>query len=68
MVNPNKLETAFEEFISNLPEWTPDGVIDVDIFLLKQLGLLHHTEDDEKILQSQFPFYFHVVETNLLVI
>ena len=64
MVNPNKLEEAFADFMADLPTWAPDGVIDVDIFLLKQLGLLHHNDDDEKILQSQFPFYFHVVETD----
>ena len=64
MVNPAKLEEAFEEYIHDLPKWTPDGIIEVDIFLLKQLGLLHHTDDDEKILQSQFPFFFHVVETD----
>lgn len=63
MVNPAKLEEAFEEYINDLPKWTPDGIIEVDIFLLKHLGLLHHTDDDEKILQSQFPFFFHVVET-----
>ncbi|MDN3504743.1 MAG: hypothetical protein P0S95_04115 [Rhabdochlamydiaceae bacterium] len=64
MVNPNKLEDSFEDYINDISSYAPDGVIEVDIFLLKQLGLLHHNEDDEKILQSQFPFYFHVVETD----
>lgn len=64
MVNPNKLEESFEDFINDIPRWVPDGIIEVDLFLLKALGLLHHNEDDEKILQSQFPFYFHVVETD----
>ena len=64
VVSPTKLEDAFEEYINDLPKWTPDGIIEVDIFLLKQLGLLHHTDDDEKILQSQFPFFFHVIETD----
>ncbi|MCF7851906.1 MAG: hypothetical protein K9M07_01545 [Simkaniaceae bacterium] len=64
MINPTKLEQAYEEFMKDLSKWAPDGIIDVDIFLLKQLGLLHHNDDDEKILQSQFPFYFHVIETD----
>ena len=64
MINPSQLEEAFSDFMSDLSSWVPDGIIEVDIFLLKQLGLLHHNDDDEKILQSQFPFYFHVIETD----
>jgi len=65
MLNPVKLEQSFTEFMKDLNRWLPDGIIDVDLFLLKEFDLLSDDEDEEneKILQSQFPFYFHVVET-----
>lgn len=63
MLDPNQLETSFEEFIENLPAWIPDGIISVDLKLLDELGLLSQDdeadEDDE-----QFPHYFHVIETD----
>jgi hypothetical protein len=64
MLNPNQIEQAYQLFINDINKWVPDGIIDVDLFLLKELGLLNQNENDEKILQSQFPFYFHVVETD----
>lgn len=64
MLNPNQIEQAYQLFMGDLNHWVPDGLIDVDLFLLKELGLLNQNENDEKILQSQFPFYFHVVETD----
>ena len=64
MLNPNQIEQAYQLFMGDLNKWFPDGLIDVDLFLLKELGLLNQNENDEKILQSQFPFYFHVVETD----
>jgi hypothetical protein len=64
MLNPNHIEQAYQLFMNDLTRFIPDGLIDVDLFLLKELGLLNQNENDEKILQSQFPFYFHVVETD----
>ncbi|MBI5273982.1 MAG: hypothetical protein HY860_02880 [Chlamydiales bacterium] len=64
MLNPVQLEQAFSEFSNNLKHWLPDGVIDVDLFLLKEFDLLKDLDDgNEQILQTQFPFYFHVIET-----
>ncbi|MCI5052475.1 MAG: hypothetical protein MRY21_05000 [Simkaniaceae bacterium] len=65
MLNPVELEQTYCEFMKNLRRWLPDGIIDVDLFLLKEFDLLGEDDEDENenILQSQFPFYFHVVET-----
>ena len=66
MLNPVKLEQTYAEFIHNLGEWLPDGLIEVDLFLLKDFDLLDNDDDLEEpadLLQSEFPFYFHVVET-----
>lgn len=66
MLNPVKLEQTYCEFMKNLRRWLPDGIIDVDLFLLRDFDLLQEDDEEEnaKILQSQFPFYFHVVETS----
>lgn len=65
MLNPVELEQAYSDFVSDLKQWLPDGIIDVDLFLLKELDLLKDLdEENEQILQAQFPFYFHVIETS----
>lgn len=65
MLNPVQLEQAYSDFSTDLKTHLPDGVIDVDLFLLKELDLLKDIDDeDDELLQSQFPFYFHVIETN----
>lgn len=63
MLNPQKLEKAYLEFTSDLPRWLQDGITHVDLGLLKRLNLLNKTAEEEKELQTQFPFYFHVIET-----
>jgi hypothetical protein len=62
MLNPQKLEKAYNSYIADLPKWLQDGVVEVDLNLLKKFDLLNKTPEEEKELQSQFPFYFHVIE------
>jgi len=64
MIKPEKLEEYFEKFLEDPAYWAQDDVIDVDLELLKDWGLLNQTEEEEKLLQDQFPFYFHVLENN----
>jgi hypothetical protein len=64
MIKPEKLEEYFEKFLDDPNYWAQDGVIDVDLEMLKDWGLLNQTEEEEKLLQDQFPFYFHVLENN----
>lgn len=62
MLNPQKLEKAFKGFMNDLGKCAQDGIIDVDLGLLKRFDLLNKTPEEEKELQAQFPFYFHVIE------
>ena len=64
MVNPIQLEEAFSEFTNNLPKWVPDGIIQVDLKLLDELGLLNQDPIESTEEEDQFPHYFHVIETS----
>jgi hypothetical protein len=63
MINPKNLEEAFLEFSTNLQKWAPEGVINVDLKLLHELGLLNHSEWENSITDSHLTQYFHIVET-----
>lgn len=57
----SNIEGYYQNFISNLPFWLPDGKIQVDINLLSQWDLLsanQTTQVDEKLTG-----YFHVFES-----
>ena len=62
-MNPIQLDQAYNEFISNLPSWIPEGIIEVDMALLEETGLLTHDSFEEDKNQEQLPHYFHVIET-----
>ncbi|MCB1109484.1 MAG: hypothetical protein KDK64_00740 [Chlamydiia bacterium] len=62
-MNPIQLDQAYNEFISNLSSWIPDGIIEVDMTLLEETGLLTHASFEEEKNQEQLPHYFHVIET-----
>lgn len=62
-MNPIQLDQAYNEFISNLSSWIPEGIIEVDIALLEDTGLLTHASFEEDKNQEQLPHYFHVIET-----
>lgn len=62
MLNQQKLEKSYKEFIKDLGKHLQDGLIEVDLTLLKDLNLLNKSPEEEKDIQTQFPFYFHVVE------
>ncbi|MBS0584861.1 MAG: hypothetical protein JSR76_01000 [Verrucomicrobia bacterium] len=64
MLNPQKLEKFYKEFIKDLPKWVQDGIVQVDLTLLKKFNLLNKTPEEEKEIQAQFPFYFHVIESD----
>jgi hypothetical protein len=62
MVNPIKLEEAFQEFSLNLPKWAPDGVISVNLGLLNDLGLLNNAYLEQPAPEN-ISHFFHVLET-----
>lgn len=45
MFDLSLLESCFEEYSRNLNEHAPDGIIEVDVFLLQRLGLLNWEEE-----------------------
>lgn len=62
MFASQKLEKLYQKFSVDLGNHLQDGVVKVDLSLLKRFNLLNKTPEEEKELQSQFPFYFHVIE------
>lgn len=63
MINPKVLEEAFDEFSNDIQKWVPDGIINVDLSLLHELGLLNHSEWDHSISDAHLTQYFHIIET-----
>lgn len=63
MTSPIELDQAFETFSTNLPSFVPEGIIDVDLPLLEDAGLLNFEEFEESPTEESLPHYFHVIET-----
>lgn len=63
MINPNVLEEAYKEFSKDLTKWAPDGVMQVDLKLLSELGLLNNAELEHAVSDDQLNHYFHIIET-----
>ena len=62
MINPLDLENAFNEYTADLIHCAPDGIIDINLPVLYELGLLNCEEvpkDQRKLTQ-----HFHVIESN----
>jgi hypothetical protein len=62
MINPIQLEEAYNEFSQNLSKWVPDGVIQVNLSLLHDLGLLNQSQFEQNSIDN-ITHYFHVIET-----
>ena len=63
MINPTALEEAYQEFNKDLKKWIPDGILDVDLRLLNELGLLNHQELEHTVSDAELTQYFHILET-----
>lgn len=61
-MNPVQLEEAYRDFSENLKKWAPDGVIQVNLKLLNDLGLLSYEQLEGNTTQD-VTHYFHVIET-----
>ncbi len=64
MLNPIELDEAYQNFITNLNQFVPDGIIDVDLGLLSDLGVLEYDQFENDEGSEEFPHYFHVIETS----
>ena len=62
MLNPRQIEEKYKEYVQNLPECAHDGVINVDLNMLGELGLLQHL-DEENVETDDLAQYFHVIES-----
>ena len=64
MLNPIELENAFQMFMTDLHHYTPDGIVDVNLELLSELGVLDYEQFEDEEAGEEFPHYFHVIETS----
>ena len=56
-----EIEECFKKFSKDLSLWLPDGLIQVDIKLLQELGLLDFRDT---LAETSFTRYFQVVESS----
>ena len=54
-----ELDSSFEQFMNHLPDLIPDGILEVDLELLKRFGLLSEEPVEQSASLTRF---FHVVE------
>jgi hypothetical protein len=59
---PKDLESAYIEFSQNIQKWAPDGIIQVDLETLYDMGLLNRNDLDEE-QPDEITANFHVSET-----
>lgn len=55
-----ELDSSYEQFIRNLPELIPDGIVHVELQLLQKMGLL---QEDLREQSPSLTRFFHVVES-----
>lgn len=65
-VTPKELENAYNEFSSNFKKWAPDGIIQIDLETLSEMGLLNRDDFDEEE-PDEVTQYFHVNETDAMI-
>jgi hypothetical protein len=63
MINPKVLEDAYQEFSKDLAKWIHDGIIQVDMKLLHDLGMLNNAELEHSVSDDHLNHYFHIIET-----
>jgi len=59
MLNPYQIEQMYQNFIQNLSQCLHEDIINVDLKLLKDLGILDKIDQED----GDFTQYFHVIET-----
>jgi len=60
-MTPKELEKAYKEFTTNFSKWVPDGIIDINLESLSEMGLLNH-KDFEEEEPDEVTQFFHVTE------
>ncbi len=62
MLNPQQIDELYKEYMQNLSEWAHDGVVNVNLPLLYDLGLVQHLNEDSSETDD-LAQYFHVIES-----
>jgi hypothetical protein len=62
MLDPDELESDYQKFTENLKQFAPDGVVEIDLSLLHDLGLLS-CEGIEECDATSLTHNFYVVES-----
>lgn len=58
----SQIEEYYKDYSTNITKWIPEGMTQVDLRLLQQLGLLELSRKSER--ESALTRYFHVIESN----
>jgi len=61
-MNPDKLEADYQKYMADLKQFTPDGIVEIDLSLLHELGLLTSEEEDSE--ETSLTHNFYVVESS----
>jgi hypothetical protein len=61
-MNPEELESDYQKYIDNLKQYAPDGIVEIDLSLLHELGLL--SCDEEENIETALTHNFYVVESS----
>lgn len=65
MIEPTRLEEAYQGFTKDLTKSVPDGVLPVNLSLLNELGLLSNNHFQKgPVDHTNLSQYFHVIETD----
>jgi len=62
MLNPLQLEEFYQTFSQNLSDLSHDGIIEVDLALLHEMGILESIYEEEDAT-DELTQYFHVIES-----
>jgi hypothetical protein len=62
VINPEELESDYQKYICNLKQFAPDGVVDIDLSLLHELGLLSCEEEEQD--EGSLTHNFYVIESS----
>jgi hypothetical protein len=62
MMDPEEIECDYKRFMSDLKRYVPDGIVDIDLTLLQELGLLT-TEEETQSDETALTHNFYVVES-----
>jgi hypothetical protein len=62
-MNPEELESDYQKYIGDLKRFSPDGIVEIDLTLLHELGLLSQEEESETE-NAALTHNFYVVESS----